>query len=52
LSDFIGLDTILYIAEYLHKHLGPKYKPANILYDLVNQGKMGRKSGEGFYTYN
>ena len=52
LSDFIGLDTILYIAEYLHKHLGPKYKPADILYDLVNQGKMGRKSGEGFYTYN
>ncbi|MCY3412641.1 MAG: 3-hydroxybutyryl-CoA dehydrogenase [Candidatus Heimdallarchaeota archaeon] len=51
LSDFIGLDTILFIAEYLHSELGDKYKPAPLLRKMVRAGKLGRKTGEGFYKY-
>ncbi|RMG33655.1 MAG: 3-hydroxybutyryl-CoA dehydrogenase [Methanobacteriota archaeon] len=53
LSDFIGLDTILYIAEYLHKELGEdKYRPCPLLRKMVRAGKLGRKTGEGFYKYD
>ena len=52
LSDFIGLDTVLYISEYLHKELGEdKYRPCPLLRKMVRAGKLGRKSGEGFYKY-
>jgi len=51
LSDFIGLDTILFIAEYLHQELGEKFRPAPLLRKMVRAGKLGRKSGEGFYIY-
>ncbi len=52
LSDFIGLDTILYISEYLHEELGEdKYRPCPLLRKMVRAGKLGRKSGEGFYKY-
>ncbi|MHA2502831.1 MAG: 3-hydroxyacyl-CoA dehydrogenase family protein [Candidatus Kariarchaeaceae archaeon] len=51
LSDFIGLDTILFIAEYLHAELGEKFKPAPLLRKMVRAGKLGRKTGEGFYKY-
>lgn len=52
LSDFIGLDTILFITEYLHSELGEKYRPAPLLRKMVRAGKLGRKTGEGFYKYN
>ncbi len=53
LSDFIGLDTVLYISEYLHKELGEdKYRPCPLLRKMVRAGKLGRKSGEGFYKYD
>ncbi len=53
LSDFIGLDTILYISEYLHKELGEdKYRPCPLLRKMVRAGKLGRKTGEGFYKYS
>jgi len=52
LSDFIGLDTILFIAEYLHEELGEKFRPAPLLRKMVRAGKLGRKSGEGFYAYD
>ena len=52
LADFIGLDTCLYIMQILTKDLeNPKYKPCHLLEDYVRQGKLGRKTGEGFYKY-
>jgi 3-hydroxybutyryl-CoA dehydrogenase len=53
LADFVGLDTLLYIAEVLHRELGDdKYRPAPILRQYVAAGWYGRKSGRGFYTYS
>ena len=52
LSDLIGLDTVLHIMNVLHEGLGDdKYAPAPLLLEMVEQGKLGRKSGEGFYKY-
>ena len=51
LSDYIGLDIMLEIGEYIKNQLGEQYKPANLLREMVKQGKLGRKSGEGFYDY-
>ncbi|MDN7025667.1 3-hydroxybutyryl-CoA dehydrogenase [Methanoculleus sp. FWC-SCC1] len=52
LADFIGLDICLSILEVLYQEFNnPKYKPAQLLSDLIEQGKLGFKSGEGFYTY-
>ena len=52
LADFIGLDTVLYIAEVLHKGLGdPKYRPAPLLRQYVEAGWLGKTSGRGFYKY-
>ena len=52
LSDLIGLDTVLHIMNVLHKGLNDdKYAPAKLLQEMVDEGKLGRKSGEGFYKY-
>ena len=52
LADFIGLDTCLAIMEVLHKDLDDdKYRPCPLLIEMVNDGKLGKKSGEGFYKY-
>jgi 3-hydroxybutyryl-CoA dehydrogenase len=52
LADFIGLDTVLYIAEVLHKGLGDdKYRPSPLLRQYVDAGWYGKKSGRGFYKY-
>lgn len=52
LADFIGLDICLSILEVLSKGLGSeRFKPANLFYEMVAQGKLGYKSGEGFYKY-
>ena len=52
LADFIGLDTVLAICRVLQDGFGnPKYAPCPLLVNMVMAGKMGRKSGEGFYTY-
>ncbi len=52
LSDLIGLDTVLYIGEVLHREFGDdKYRPPAILRNYVAAGWLGRKSGRGFYMY-
>ncbi len=53
LADFIGLDVCLSILEVLHKGFGnPKYAPCPLLVNMVTAGKLGLKSGEGFYDYS
>ena len=53
LADFIGLDVCLSILEVLHTGFGnPKYAPCPLLVNMVNAGKMGVKSKEGFYDYS
>ncbi|MBT61173.1 MAG: 3-hydroxybutyryl-CoA dehydrogenase [Euryarchaeota archaeon] len=52
LCDLIGLDTVLHIMKVLHEGLGDeKYAPAPLLIEMVDEGKLGRKSGQGFYSY-
>ncbi len=52
LADFIGLDTCLSILNVLHDGFGnPKYAPCPLLVNMVMAGKLGVKTGEGFYTY-
>jgi 3-hydroxybutyryl-CoA dehydrogenase len=52
LADLIGLDVVLSIMEVLHRDLGEdKYRPAILLRRMVDAGKLGRKSGGGFYDY-
>jgi 3-hydroxybutyryl-CoA dehydrogenase len=53
LTDQVGLDVRLAIAEYLHATLGkPHYEPPKILREKVKKGELGRKSGKGFYTWS
>ena len=52
LADLIGLDTCVAIMEVLHRGLGdPKYAPCPLLRQYVAAGRLGRKSGRGFYIY-
>lgn len=50
-TDLVGLDVRLGIAEYLHAQLGPRFEPPALLRRLVAEGRLGRKSGEGFYVW-
>ena len=53
LADFIGLDVCLSILEVMHEGYGnPKYAPNPLLVNMVTAGKLGVKSGEGFYDYS
>ncbi|MBU8878421.1 3-hydroxyacyl-CoA dehydrogenase [Bacillus sp. FJAT-29790] len=51
LADLVGLDTRLRNMEYLYQTLGEKYRPCPLLIKYVKAGRLGRKSGQGFYTY-
>jgi len=53
LTDLVGLDVRLNIAEYLHRELGSEtFRPPQVLRRLVGEGKLGKKTGEGFYRWN
>ena len=52
LTDLVGLDVRLGIAEYLPSTLGPRFEPPQLLRDMVAQGKLGKKTGQGFYRWN
>ena len=53
LADFIGLDVCLAILRVLHDGFGqPKYAPCPLLVNMVTAGKLGIKSGEGFYNWS
>ncbi|MDH3300408.1 MAG: 3-hydroxyacyl-CoA dehydrogenase family protein [Acidimicrobiia bacterium] len=51
LTDLVGLDVRLGIAEHLASTLGPRFEPPDLLRQMVAEGKLGRKSGEGFYSW-
>src|SRR3954465_13986169 len=51
LTDHVGLDVRLAIAEHLLSELGERFRPPQILRRMVRAGKLGKKSGEGFYKY-
>jgi 3-hydroxybutyryl-CoA dehydrogenase len=52
LTDLVGLDVRLAIGEYLHRELdAPQFRPPELLRRLVAEGKLGKKSGEGFFRY-
>ena len=51
LTDHVGLDVRLNIAEHLRRELGERFQPPQVLRRMVRAGKLGKKSGEGFYKY-
>jgi len=52
LADLVGIDVCLFILQVLHEQLGdPKYRPCPLLSRMVDAGRLGRKSGRGFYRY-
>jgi len=53
LTDLVGLDVRLNIAEYLHRELGSEaFRPPEVLRRMVSEGKLGKKTGEGFYDWS
>jgi 3-hydroxybutyryl-CoA dehydrogenase len=53
LTDLVGLDVRLNIAEYLHRELGSEtFRPPEVLRRMVKEGKLGKKTGEGFYDWS
>jgi 3-hydroxybutyryl-CoA dehydrogenase len=51
-GDLVGLDVRLAIAEHLHRELGDAFRPPVLLRRLVRAGKLGKKTGEGFYRWD
>lgn len=51
LTDMVGLDVRLGIAEYLQSTLGERFTPPTLLRTMVEDGNLGRKTGQGFYTW-
>jgi 3-hydroxybutyryl-CoA dehydrogenase len=52
LTDLVGLDVRLSIAEYLAGELGERFQPPQLLRDMVARGELGKKSGKGFYEWS
>jgi len=51
LTDLVGLDVRLAIAEHLEREIGPRFAPPSVLRDKVARGELGKKSGKGFYSW-
>lgn len=51
LGDLVGHDVRLGIAEYLHAELGDRFEPPQLLRTMVAEGRLGKKTGQGFYTW-
>jgi len=51
LTDLVGLDVRLAIAEHLERELGPRFAPPKLLRDKVDRGELGRKTGRGFFDW-
>jgi 3-hydroxybutyryl-CoA dehydrogenase len=51
LTDIVGLDVRLGVAEYLHSTLGERFAPPQLMREMVARGELGRKSGKGFYDW-
>lgn len=51
MTDMVGLDTRLAISEHLATTLGPRFEPPALLREMVAQGNLGRKSGQGFFSW-
>lgn len=51
LTDLVGLDVRLAIAEHLHKEIGEQFRPPALLRNMVRAGRLGKKSGRGFYDW-
>ncbi|SHI81560.1 3-hydroxyacyl-CoA dehydrogenase family protein [Desulfofundulus thermosubterraneus] len=51
LIDMAGADVLLHVMECLNRELGDKYRPAPLLAQMVRAGQLGRKTGQGFYSY-
>lgn len=51
LGDLVGLDVRLSILEHLHREVGEQFRPPSLLRQMVRAGKLGKKSGEGFYRW-
>ncbi|MGW0811745.1 3-hydroxyacyl-CoA dehydrogenase family protein [Streptomyces viridiviolaceus] len=52
LTDLVGLDVRLAIAEHLHATLGERFAPPGLMREMVARGELGRKTGQGFYTWH
>jgi 3-hydroxybutyryl-CoA dehydrogenase len=52
LTDLVGLDVRLAIAAYLATELGDRFQPPELLRRMVGEGKLGKKSGQGFYRWD
>jgi 3-hydroxybutyryl-CoA dehydrogenase len=52
LTDLVGLDVRLSIAEYLAREIGPSFEPPRLLREKVARGELGKKSGRGFYVWD
>lgn len=52
MTDMVGLDVRLAICEYLERTLGPRFTPPRILREMVAEGRLGRKTGQGFFVWD
>ncbi len=51
LTDLVGLDVRLAILDHLHKEVGEQFRSPSLLRQMVRAGKLGKKTGEGFYVW-